>query len=524
MSAILHKLFGTARGSLLLCMLSGAVFSLPYFAEVLFPLTYPALTAFLFLQGREVLRGKAYRAFFCFLLGFLLPLYSWFSALYPLSSFGFSRTTAFFVVLLCCIGIPLVQAAVQAAVLQLSRFLPRGEAGASPFLRAIGIGALWVLSEKLLTVGSLALPWGTVALSQTGCLPLLQTVSLFGADWIAFLTVTVCALIAEAFLSGRRILLASGSGLFALALLTGSILLAIPETRANTRADTLSVAAVQANLSTDEKWEGDALLGAFEAYRDLTEQAAQRGAQLILLPESAVPVDFTEGGVLHETFASIAARYDCTVLMGVLRREEDGSLHNSLTAILPDGSLSAVYDKQHPVPFGEVLPLRGLISSLLPPLAELNLGEELTVSPTETVLRCGDYRIGCYICFDSVFSSHGQATADFSVIATNDAWFRDSAGIRQHLRYAKLRAAESGKPLLRAANTGISAQFDGKGRVLHRTEALERDILYGTLPVGGRSTLYGYAGNLFPWFCAVYLLCIYSYRWIRRNKAADPEK
>lgn len=520
MSAILHKLFGTARGSLLLCMLSGAVFSLPYFAEVLFPLTYPALTAFLFLQGREALRGKTYRAFFCFLLGFLFPLYSWFSALYPLSSFGFSRLTAFFVVLLCCIGIPLVQAAVQATVLQLSRFLSRGEAGASPFLRAIGLGALWVLSEKLLTVGSLALPWGTVALSQTGCLPLLQTVSLFGADWIAFLVVTVCALIAEAFRSGRRILLMSGSGLFALALLTGSVLLVIPATQ----SETLSVAAVQGNLSTDEKWEGDALLGAYETYRDLTEQTAQRGAQLILLPESAVPVDFAESGILHETFASITTRYDCTILMGVLRRGEDGTLHNSLVAILPDGSLTAFYDKQHPVPFGEVLPLRGLITALLPPLAELNLGEELSVSPTDAVLQVGDYRIGCYICFDSVFSSCEQASSDFSVIATNDAWFRDSAGIRQHLRYAKLRAAESGEPLLRAANTGISALFDGKGRVLRQTEALERDVLYGTVAVGGRSTLYGYTGNLFPWICAVYLLCMPVYGWIRRRKAATSGK
>lgn len=505
MSALWHKVYGTARGSLLLCVLSGAVFSLPFFAEGLFPLTYLALTAFFFLLSHEPLRGKTYRCFFCFLLGFLFPLYLWFTALYPLSSFGFSGATAFGIVLLCCLGIPALQGSVQAAVLQVSRFFPQGKTGVSPFLRAFGLASLWVLSEKLLAFGSLALPWGTVALSQTGCLPLLQTVSLFGADWIAFLTVAVCSLIAEAFRCGRRSLLATGSGLFALALLTGSVLLLLPLKE----TESLSVAAIQANISTDEKWEDDYLIKDFEAYRDLTEQAAQKGAKLILLPESAVAVDFTEGGVLHETFSSIASEYDCTILLGVLRRGEDGeSLHNSIVAISPEGSLSDFYDKRHPVPFGEVLPLKGLFTALFPPLAELNLGEELTVSPTDAVLQVGTYRVGCYICFDSVFGSGERAGADtsFSVIATNDAWFRDSAGVRQHLRYAKLRAAESGKPVLRAANTGISALLDGKGRILRQTEPLEQDVLYGDLSLGGRATLYGCTGSLFPLLSAVYLL------------------
>lgn len=521
-SALWHKVYGTARGSLLLCVLSGAVFSLPYFVEGLFPLTYLALTAFLFLLGHEPLQGKAFRAFYCFLLGFLFPLYLWFTALYPLSSFGFSKATAFAILLLCCLGIPAVQGAVQAAVLQLSRFLPRGKTGAAPFLRAFGLASLWVLSEKLLTVGSLALPWGTMALSQTGCLPLLQTVSLFGADWIAFLAVAVCALIAEALRCGRKPLLAVGSGLFAAAILAGCVLLLLP----TEEAEPLSVAAIQANISTDEKWENEYLVKDFEAYRDLTEQAAKRGAKLILLPESAVPVNFTVGGVLRETFSSIAAEYDCTILMGVLRRDENGDLHNSLLAISPDGNLSAFYDKQHPVPFGEMLPLKGLISVLFPPLARMNLGEELTVSPTDEVLQVGDDRVGCYICFDSVFGSGKRAKADtsFSVIATNDAWFRDSAGVKQHLRYAKLRAAESGKPVLRAANTGISALLDGKGRILRQTAPLERDVLYGKLFPGGRTTLYGHTGSLFPVFSASYLLLAFAGRlisFLRKRNAGN---
>ncbi len=514
MSAKFNKLLGTASGNLLLCTVSGAVFSLPYFFEPLFPLTYLSLGVFFFLRGREVVQKMAFRPFFCFLLGFLFPLYTWFSALYPLSAMGFSRGTAFGVVLLCCIGIPVLQAAVQAAVLQFSRFFSGNSVGAAPFLRAVGCGALWVLSEKLLSFGSLALPWGTIALSQTGCLPLLQTVSLFGTDWIAFLCVTVCALCAEAFRCGRKSLLASGSGLLALAFLTGGVLLALPDGS----KESVRAAAIQGNLSTDEKWEDEALLDSLETYRNLTEQAAKQGAKLILLPESAVPVPFTEGGPLHEAFASIAESYDCTILLGVLRRDGDGRLHNSLAAVLPDGSVRGYYDKQHPVPFGEVLPLRGLIEAVCPPLAELNLGEELAVSPTDAVLDCGAYRIGCFLCFDSVFSGREQAEGglDFSVIATNDAWFRDSAGVYQHLRYAKLRAAESGHALLRAGNTGVSALLDGKGRVLRQTEPLEQAVLYGELPLGGRDTLFGMTGSLFPALSAGYLLFLAGWALVRR--------
>ena len=506
----------TAGGNLLLCTVSGAVFSLPYFFEPLFPLTYLSLGVFLFLRGREEVRKMAFRSFFCFLLGFLFPLYTWFSALYPLSATGLSRTSAFGVVSLCCIGIPLLQAAVQAAVLQFARFLPDGSDGASPFLRAVGCGALWVLSEKLLAFGSLALPWGTVALSQTGCLPLLETVSLFGADWLAFLCVTVCALCAEAFRCGRKCLLACGSGLLALAFLAGGVLLALPDGTDGT----VLAAAVQGNLSTDEKWEDETLRNGFETYRDLTEQAAKRGAKVILLPESAVPVPFAEGGPLHEAFASVAQTYDCTVLLGVLRRDGDGRLHNSLAAVLPDGTVRGYYDKQHPVPFGEVLPFRGLIQAVCPPLAELNLGEELTVSPTDATLDCGAYRVGCFLCFDSVFGGREQAGGgtDFSVIATNDAWFRDSAGVYQHLRYAKLRAAESGRALLRAGNTGVSALLDGKGRVLRQTEPLEQTVLYGELPTGGRNTLFGRTGSLFPALSAAYLLTLTAFALARRAK------
>lgn len=522
-SAVWNKLRTTARGSLLLCLLAGAVFSLPYGWEAAYPATYASLLGLFLLLQTDPLKTMPFRTCFCFCLGYLLPLYTWFAALYPFSALGYSRAAAFGLVALCCLGIPLVQAAVQAGVLQFGRFLPRGTAGSAPFLRAIGYGALWVLSETLLSFGELGLPWGTVALSQTGCTLLLPTVSLFGAKWLAFFAVTVCALLAHALLSGRISLMVSGTSLFLAAALCGGILLAVP----SGDPTCISVAAVQGNISTDQKWQGETLLQVFETYARLTKEAAAHGAKLILLPESAVPVHFEEGGVLHRTYAAIASKYNCTIVTGVLRQQEDGE-HNSLLAIAPDGSISNVYDKQHPVPFGEFIPLEPLLSRLFPAIGSLNLNQKLVTGDTDAWISTTDYTIGCMICYDSIFSSEALAGADvnFCVIATNDAWFGKSAGVHQHLRYASLRAAETGKAILRAGNTGISALIDRMGRRLAQTEIGTETILYGSLPVddrqaSGQKTLFGKTGDLVFPLCALFLLLVLPIeriRQVRQNK------
>lgn len=488
---------------LLYCFLFGAVYSLPYTWEWAFFLTYPALIFFFLLLRSDGLRKKTYRACFCFLLGFLLPLYRWFFALRSsLRSFGFSGAAALGIALLGCFAVPLIQAAVQAAILQCIRFLPQ-ENGV---LHALGISSLWVLSEKLLSFGTLALPWGTVALSQSGFSPLLQAASLFGQSGIAFAVVFVCDLFASGIRKKRkRERIGSIAVLSALCLL-GVFLPVLPFSPQET-GETLPVAAIQGNVSADEKWENGAAVNAYTAYRDLTVQAANEGAKLILLPESAVPVYYEQDGVLQNTFSPIASDYDCIVIMGVLRKEQDG-VHNSLVAFLPDGSRSEFYDKQHPVPFGEFVPSAGILTHLFPALSSLHRTSPLTVGETDAVLRVGELSVGCFLCFDSVFAGTEQAGTDtsFLTVATNDAWFQNSSALRQHLRYAKLRAAENGKPLLRAANTGISAQISAKGRILAQTNASEKAILHGTVPLYRGNTLFGALGD---WvFCAGLLLLL----------------
>ncbi len=497
------KWYDTARGRLLFCFLSGAVFSLPYFAEWAFAMTYVSLTVFFWLLFEGTLVGKELRACLCFCLGMQWTACSWLASMYPLPYFGFTKPVAFLIVAACCVLLPACFALIMACALQLGRFLPR-----QPVLRAVGYGALWVIAEWLLTLGDMAFPWATVALSQTGCLPLLQTVALFGTGWLAFFAAVVCALIAQAFLYGKKHLMIAGSAVFAGVFLLGCVLLVLPVKK----GETLPVAAIQGNVSTEEKWDSETLPEIFDTYQSLTRRAAKAGAKLILLPESAVAVQFEQGGVLHEAFASIAREYDCTIVMGVLRYEGD-TLYNSLVAVESDGSLSDYYNKRHAVPFGEKTPFDAILPDLCP-------GTDLTVGKTDAHLKTDAYRLGCFICFDSVFSGAEQAKddCDLLLLSTNDAWFGNGAGPKQHLRHAKLRAVESGKTLLRAGNTGISAVIDRNGRVLARSDLQKQAVLHGDADLIGSRTLYSVTGNLCPLAAGLLWLFCFCIRFLKRTE------
>lgn len=502
-------MYGTVGGSLLLCFLSGAVFSLPYFFEICFPMTYICLFFLFLLLGREPLRSRQFRGFLCFFLGFQLPLCSWFAKMYPLPSFDLPPLVALLAVGFCCIFVPVKIAVQYAILLQFGRFLP-----SHPLVRALGYGVLWAVAEWTLQFGVLAFPWGTIAVSQTGCLPVLQTVSLFGTEWLALLVVTVCALCAYAFLYRRRYLLIAGTCALAGSFALGSALLLFYTFASET---TVPVAALQGNISTDDKWDQHVTRKIYETYSSMALEAAENGATVILLPETAVPVDFEPEGILHREFGEIAKTYNCTVVMGIFRNEADGK-HNSVIAISPDGTLSQVYDKQHPVPFGEYMPYEALLSKLIPSLTSLNPEGALVKEDTEAVIESRDYRMGCFVCFDSAFDGFGQATGngDFLAVVTNDAWFGDSVALEQHLRHGKLRGVESGRSVIRAANTGLTAVMDCTGQTLYQAEPLEKAILYGELPIYSHRTLFSYIGDSVLLFGTGFLLSAFGYSLHRK--------
>ncbi len=510
----MNKLIKITEGRirpLLLCFLAGALGAIPYYAESLWIFTLVSLLIQYSLAIGFKKRNKYFSPFFWYYLGLYIPLYSFLSELYPFERFGFTASQAVFVTVCACVCIPLLHASVLGLVMKLSCFLPYGAVG------ALGYASLAVICEFVLTLGGLAFPWGTTAVSMTGFLPYVQTASLFGQYFITFITAFFCASVAYCVFGGKRILAYISAGIILFNTAVGTAIYFLPVSEEKT----VTAGLIQGNASSEDKWQSSSLSSITAKYLTLTEDAAQQGAELIILPESAIPSKFIEGGSVHMALADIAAEYNATVLLGAVIPCEGGG-YNSVIGILPDGTLTERYDKRHLVPFGEYIPSADFLGKFLPFVAELNEdGTQYVEGVDPIVIKTESGSVGPLVCFDSLFSSFARDArnngAEILAIVTNDSWFYDSQGVYTHLRHAQLRAIETGTIVMRAANTGISAFVDCKGRIIESAPPLTTDVLVETVSVSGQNTLFNIFGNTAVYASFAILAIIIILYFVRRR-------
>ncbi len=238
----------------------------------------------------------------------------------------------------------------------------------------------------------------------------------------------------------------------------------------------MKATVVQGNTQQSEKWDPATLAPTMAAYERMTETS---DADLVVWPEVAIPALAQRVATPLRRISRQAAANDQLVLAGLLRLDPDGQrYYNSLIAL---GDGRGEYHKRHLVPFGEYVPgpkwLGALLDGMGAPIGGLAIGERV-----QPLFYKGDIALGASICFEDVFSRNiltEMPRANILVNVTNDAWFAGSNGPPQHLQIARMRAAEMGRPMVRAANTGISANIDFTGRVFARTDEDVRTRLTG---------------------------------------------
>ncbi len=218
---------------------------------------------------------------------------------------------------------------------------------------------------------------------------------------------------------------------------------------------------------------------------------------VVVWPETASPYALAQDPGARQAMAQAAGTAVMT-LSGTERFESATVAHNSLVAVAPDASIAGVYDKAHLVPFGEYFPS----------YAHIILGEQGFVpGPGVRTLHVpGLPAIGPLICYEAAFPAQVVDRSDrpsLLVNITNDAWFGDSAGPRQHLAAARMRTIEEGLPMIRAANTGISAVIDAHGRVLDRLGLDRMGTLVSGVPGALSPTLASRLGLWSPGLLAV---------------------
>jgi len=197
-------------------------------------------------------------------------------------------------------------------------------------------------------------------------------------------------------------------------------------------------------------------------------------------------------------------------------------LWNSLHIVGPDAKILATYDKFHLVPFGEYVPFRKYLNNFLP-LIKLTEGRvDFSSGPGQrTITVPGAPRVSPLICYEVIFS--GAVTSsdkkdmpqpEWLLNITNDAWFGVSSGPYQHLAAAQLRAVEEGLPLVRVANTGISAVIDGYGRIQKASNLNERTYIDAPLPMPLKTPTVFSKTKAAGVLLFVFLLIIFSrFRW-----------
>ncbi len=260
------------------------------------------------------------------------------------------------------------------------------------------------------------------------------------------------------------------------------------------------VRLVQPNAEQHLKWQPDFARMFFERQLEFTAARSDAGAaapDLTVWPETAVPWTYETAGEALERVTEAASGQP--VALGLLRRT-DRALFNSMAVLGAPGEATQLYDKHHLVPFGEYIPLPQIADRLgvtgLAQVSSVGFGR----GPGPRVLDFGALGPGLpLICYEAVFA-HDVGAADrranFIIQITNDAWFGRDVGPQQHLAQARMRAIEQGLPLMRAANTGISAMIDPHGRILDSLPLGTAGFLDAPLPLPLPPTLYSRTGDL----------------------------
>jgi apolipoprotein N-acyltransferase len=256
----------------------------------------------------------------------------------------------------------------------------------------------------------------------------------------------------------------------------------------------LTVALVQGNVPQDQKWLPEMRRPTLERYTALS--APHLGADLLVWPETALPGRRLLMREFIDGLDRVAADAGSAVLFGV--PEYAGSPLRAFNSVLLVGSASGRYRKRHLVPFGEYLPLDALLRpftrALGIPVADFSPG-----AAAQPVLRAAGHVLAVFVCYEIAFGNEVARSlpqAALLVTISNDAWFGDSLGPHQHLQMARARSLETGRDMLRATNTGISALVDASGRVTARLEQFRAATLAGEVTPRAGATPYVRLGDL----------------------------
>ena len=351
--------------------------------------------------------------------------------------------------------------------------------------------ALWVTVEWLRGWFLTGFPWLQLGYAVIDT-PLAAYGPLLGVLGLSWMTVLSAGLLVLSLKDAAR----RWYGLAGLMLIWGGgwALNQVDWTRAN--GEPLQVALVQGNIPQAEKWLPEQLTPSLVRYA--VESKPHYDKDLIVWPETAVSAfEFQVDEAFLQPLEAELKRQGAHLVYGVVQMDEARERYFNAMVSLGNPQRDS-YHKRHLVPFTEYLPLKSLLWPLVD-LFTIPMSDFTAGSDAKPLLQVGPHQVGMSICYEDAFGNEmiqALPEAAYLLNASNDAWFGRSLAPHQHLQIARMRGLESGRYLLRATNTGISAIIGPKGEVVKRSPLLELDVLSGEIRPMTGSTPYARFGNL----------------------------
>lgn len=503
-------------------------------------LAYVAFVPLLFACREGSLRGVFLKGLVYGFLFFLSTVY-WVTS--SMNNYGgVPLLTSILVMLLLCAYLALYPACFALAYRIYCR-LSGEDKRCSAFMLLL-LPSLWVVLEFLRGIIVTGFPWVLLGYSQSPYLSVIQISQFTGVWGVSFIVMAVNVLVylnLSEFIRRRRVF-SPGASIATLVVLTMVISYGLMELSRKGKelpAHTLKVSIVQGNVDQSVKWEPSFKRATIETYLQMSSEALATGAELILWPETATPFFLLHDMVLSPEVFSFVKESSVRLLTGTPHYEynESGThnLYNSAVLLGPGksgkvkeaGDASALpvasakndkaqparvlgrYDKVHLVPFGEYVPLSGVLTFIEKLTA--GVGDFSPGSDGLKPIKDGELALGVIICYEAIFPEIAARLtlqgANVLVNLTNDGWFGATSAPYQHLEMSRFRAVENNLYLIRAANTGISAVISPGGEVMARGGLLTREIISGEVGLKkiteARGTFFSRHYYVFPAICAL---------------------
>lgn len=350
--------------------------------------------------------------------------------------------------------------------------------------RIVVFAVVWTCVEYLRAVLFTGFPWNLMGYAIGFSEASLQTASLFGIYGLTFYVVmlglTPTMLLAGK--QGKRLAAGLWISLLVLTIWGGIRVASTPQEM----VEGITLRLVQANISQHQKWQPNRQLDSMKEQARLMLAPGKENITHFIWPETAVPYVLESDSPLSILLGKSLPK-NSYLISGALRAEgtqEKWDIWNTLAVINPKGTVIGHYDKQRLVPFGEFQPLRPFVpDEWMTPVGE----KDFAWSDQDALYAwAGLPPVRALICYEAIFTDMPMSSGykpEWMLNITNDAWFGISSGPYQHFNMTRMRSVERGVPLVRVANTGITAVVDGVGRIIGKLPLGTHGILDAGLPV-----------------------------------------